>query len=202
MSNKIDRVVYINLNKRVDRKELMENELGKFVLKYERFEAIETSGVGALGCGYSHLEILKNARENRYRNILILEDDFTFLVNKEEFEKELSDFFNTYPDFDICMLSYNLNKSETTNYSNILRVLDAQTTSGYIVNQKFYDKLINLYEEATSVLKSGGSQTVYSIDQFWKRLQPTHNWYCLTKRIGKQRPGYSDIEKRNVDYDC
>jgi GR25 family glycosyltransferase involved in LPS biosynthesis len=202
MSNNIDKIIYINLNKRSDRKVLIEGELNNFILPYERFEAIENSDFGCLGCGYSHLAVLKMAKDKGYKNILILEDDFMFVVTKEEFEKELSDFFNLYPDFDVCMLSYNLNKFEPTKYDNILRVLDAQTTAGYIVNNKYYDALINLYEEAMPLLKSTQMHWIYANDQIWKQLQPKDNWYCFSNRIGKQRPGYSDIANSYVEYDC
>ena len=87
MSKNISKVIYINLNKRTDRKEDIVKELDSFNLDYERFEAIETPGFGIVGCGLSHLSVLKIAKERKYENILILEDDFTFLVSKEEFEK-------------------------------------------------------------------------------------------------------------------
>lgn len=201
MSHNIDKIVYINLNKRPAKKELIENELNKFGLEYERFEAIETPGFGHLGCGYSHLAVLKNARDKGYKNILIFEDDFTFLVSKKEFESELLNFFEAYPNFDVCMLSYNLIKHEATMHDNILRVLNAQTTSGYIVNQNYYNKLIDLYEEALPILHSTRNLD-YCNDQSWKKLQVKDNWYCLSKRIGKQKEGYSDTENQYVNYMC
>jgi glycosyl transferase family 25 len=202
MSKYIDKIFYINLNKRTDRRLEIENELNNFGLSFERFEAIETTGFGILGCGYSHLNVLKKAREYGYKNILILEDDFMFLVSKEEFEKELTDFFNLYPDFDVLMLGYNLCKSDTTLNSNILRVLEAQTASGYIVNQKYYDELINLYEEAMPLLKSTRMHWIYANDQIWKKLQSKDKWYCFSNRTGKQRSGYSDNNNCYVEYDC
>jgi glycosyl transferase family 25 len=93
MSHNIDKIFYINLEKRKDRREEIEKELDTFGLNYERFEAIETPGFGILGCGISHLSVLKLAKERKYKNILILEDDFTFIVSKEEFEKSLNLFF-------------------------------------------------------------------------------------------------------------
>jgi glycosyl transferase family 25 len=40
---------------------------------------------GTLGCLLSHLKVIKDAKENNYKSILILEDDFLF---KNNFEKE------------------------------------------------------------------------------------------------------------------
>lgn len=78
MSTNIDKIIYINLNKRIDRRTDIEKDLNDFNLEYERFEAIETPGFGILGCGQSHLAVLKLAKERGYKNILIFEDDFTF----------------------------------------------------------------------------------------------------------------------------
>ena len=89
----IPHIIYINLNRRTDRKEQIEQELNSFGLSYERFEAIEDN-YGAVGCGLSHIEVLKIARDRNYENIIILEDDFTFLVSKEEFYNQLNNFFN------------------------------------------------------------------------------------------------------------
>lgn len=108
MSNYIDKIIYINLNKRTDRREQIENELNNFKLSYERFEAISTPDFGAYGCGLSHLAVLKIAKERNYKNILILEDDFQFLVSKEIFEENLKTFFESNIDYNVCMLSYNL----------------------------------------------------------------------------------------------
>jgi glycosyl transferase family 25 len=61
MSHTIDKIVYINLDKRPDRKEEIENELNSFDLKYIRYKAIEHD-MGIVGCGYSHLNVLKMAK--------------------------------------------------------------------------------------------------------------------------------------------
>ena len=202
MSHNIDKIIYINLNKRIDRKEEIENELNNFNLNYERFEAIETHGCGIIGCGKSHLAVLKIARDNNYKNILILEDDFTFLVSKEDFEDNLNNFFNLKLDFDICMISYSINKSENTNYTFIHKIIDAQTASGYIVNKKYYDKLINLYEFAMPLLEKTRQHWIYANDQIWKSLQKNDNWFAIIPCLGKQKDGYSDNTNSYVSYNC
>jgi GR25 family glycosyltransferase involved in LPS biosynthesis len=199
MSHNINKIIYINLKKRTDRKIQIETELNNFDLSYERFEAIETNN-GIVGCGFSHLNVLKLARDNSYENILILEDDFTFVVSKEEFETQLTDFFNLQIDYDVCMISYNLIRYVTTPYNCILKALDVQTASGYIVNKKYYSKLIDLYEVAIPLLEQTGQHWIYANDQIWKQYQEKDNWYCFSTRIGRQLPGYSDISKSQVNY--
>jgi glycosyl transferase family 25 len=200
MSQNIDKIIYINLEKRTDRKEHIENELKKFNLPFERFDAFETKGMGILGCGYSHLGVLKKAKEMNYKNILILEDDFIFLVNKEEFETELTNFFNLNLHYDVLFLSYGVNKYETLNNETVNRVLESCSASGYIVHHSYYDKLISLYEWAMPLLGNTGMHWIYANDQIWKEYQKKDQWLYFIKRIGKQIDGYSDNSERMTYY--
>jgi glycosyl transferase family 25 len=202
MSSNIDKIIYINLEKRTDRKEEIESELNKFELPFERFNAIGHQS-GIVGCGYSHLGVLKLAKERNYKNVLILEDDFMFLVSKEEFENQLTEFFNTVKDYDVCMISYNIQQdADVPEHKFLKKVIEAQTASGYIVNNHYYDKLIQLYETAIPLLEKTGQHWIYANDACWKCLQKIDKWYRFDTRIGKQRPSYSDNSKCFNDYDC
>ena len=200
MSNYIDKIIYINLSKRTDRREQIENELNNFELNYERFEAISTPDFGIYGCGLSHLAVLKIAKERNYKNILILEDDFEFLVSKKVFEDNLKTFFESNIDYNVCMLSYNLHEHTICEDLNVNKVLFAKTASGYIVNSNYYDKLINLYEWCMLLLLSTKKHWLYANDIVWKKYQKNDNWYYLKIRIGKQRASYSDISNKFTDY--
>ena len=205
VSKYIDKIIYINLEHRTDRRLEIEDELNGFGLTYERFNAIANPGFGILGCGLSHLTLLKLARDNKWKNILIFEDDFIFLVDKEEFEKNINLLFDIENpvDFDVCMLSYNIIKSEPSEkYPFLHKVLEVQTASGYIINEKMYNKLIELYEWAMPLLESTKQHWIYANDQIWKKLQPSANWYLFTTRIGKQRPSYSDNGEAWCELNC
>ena len=204
MSKNINKIFYINLDKREDRKEEIEAELRTYDLFNisERIQAIETPGQGILGCTMSHLNAIKLAKERCYKNILILEDDFYFTIPPEEFQQNLQHFFNKTPNFDVCMISYNIQRSDWTDDPSIIKVLEAQTASGYIVNQTFYDKIINLYEEAVPLLRDTQQHWHYANDQIWKRLQPDAQWFALQPRCGKQRNGFSDNSNQYQSNDC
>ena len=179
MSHHIAKIIYINLERRSDRLHEITEELTTFNLEGERFNAISNSN-GIVGCGYSHLEVLKLAKQRGYKNILILEDDFTFLIPKEQFEKELAMLFEHNIPFDVCMLAYNLMESEASVHGPFLkRVLSAQTASAYLVNSTYYDKLIDLYDVAIPVLEKTGQHWIYANDQIWKRLQLSLLSYIL-----------------------
>jgi glycosyl transferase family 25 len=202
MSHFIDHIFYINLEHRTDRKEEIESELDSYGLQYERFNAFYTPPDGFIGCAQSHLAVLKMARERGYKNILIVEDDFKFVVSKEEFEDKLNTLFTSGLDFDICMISYIVQKSEDVNeFPFVKRVLNGQTTSGYIIREQFYDKLIGLYEWANPLLANTKQHWNYACDTVWKRLQPTSKWYCMTDRFGIQRPSYSDCSNSFGNYE-
>ena len=188
----IEKIIYINLKKREDRKEHIEKQLDEFCLSYERFDAFETPDCGGVGCMKSHLEVLKLAKQRDYNNILILEDDFTFLVSKEEFEEQLKKFFQLKIDYDVLFLSYNIELFKPLDNGIINKVINSTTASGYIINKNYYDTLINLYEYALPLLDETRMHWIYMNDQIWKKNQEKDNWYYFIKRIGKQMDGYSD----------
>lgn len=203
MSHNIDHIFYINLAHRQDRRAEIEAELDGFGLQYERFEAIHTPGCGSIGCSYSHLGVLKLARERGYKNVLVFEDDFQFKVTQYEFEDGLTKLFSIPTHFDVCMLGYNLNRGEIIEELPWLTsVYEAQTMSAYLVHHSMYDRLIDLYEWSSPLMASTREHWNYACDQAWKRFQPGSKWYCFTKRMGVQRPSYSDNTDHFEDYRC
>jgi glycosyl transferase family 25 len=196
--DKISKIIYINLERRQDRREQIEQELSAIGLIGERFNAINhTSGI--VGCGLSHLAVLKQAEENQWENLLILEDDFQFLVPKETLNQQVQAFWDLNIPWDVIMLSYNMNSSLP--YNDLIgRVTDAQTASGYLVNRHFYPTLINTLNPAIPLLESTGNHWEYANDQCWKQLQPISQWFYFMTRLGKQRGSFSDNSNRYMDY--
>lgn len=205
MTSNIEHIFYINLEHRKDRKSEIENELENMGLihKSERFDAILMKP-GYFGCGYSHIGALKLAKSRGYKNVLILEDDFEFIVNKETLEENCKLFFKNVKEYNVCMFGYNTQKlEECSEFPFLQKVLNSQTASGYLVHENFYDILINNFENAMINLKLGGQHWLYSIDQSWKILQPKSLWYQFKTRIGQQRASFSDIAEKFVYYgDC
>jgi GR25 family glycosyltransferase involved in LPS biosynthesis len=194
----IAHAVYINLDRRTDRRTEIETGVTQIGLSAERFAAIERKP-GMLGCGLSHLAVLQKAKQEGWENVLILEDDFSFLVDRHTFEQELRSVFDNKIPYDVIMLSYG--SIRTTPFNPTLsRVLSAQTTSGYLVHSRFYDTLIRVWSHAATQMETTGDTHKYALDQAWKVLQPSADWFCFNRRIGQQRPGFSDIEGKHVNY--
>jgi glycosyl transferase family 25 len=205
----IDRILYINLEKRTDRKKDIENELqthleiDDYSNKVERFNAILNEENGCVGCTSSHLEVLKLAKRRGYKYIIIFEDDFQFLVSKREFADNINKLFelvNTGFDFKVVMLSYNaMNRNDYNEFLDITN--NVQTASGYLVNCNYLDMLISCLEEGERMLIRTGHHWKYINDQIWKKLQGD-KWYLFKQRIGRQKPGYSDLGKAFCDHNC
>jgi hypothetical protein len=85
--------------------------------------------------------------------------------------------------------------------NNLIKVNNCQTTTGYIVNKKYYSKLINNFKESVSkLMKNPNNKKEYALDIYWKRLQKEDNWYLLTPLTIHQLDDYSDIENRVTTY--
>lgn len=216
----IDKIFYINLEHRIDRNNQISKELQKLEIpseKIERFPAIYHK-VGAIGCGLSHIQILKIAQERGYKNIIILEDDFTSIIEKEGWEYLLGHVFSNNIDFNIILLSYNItcNKERTCfktdaeffryintptskEYDEYLDIcIDVGTTSGYLVNQKFMETLEKNFTEAVYNLSKTGDDKKFAIDQYWKKLQDD-KFLLFKNRFGVQRASFSDCAGLFID---
>ena len=200
--DKIDGVFYINLERRTDRRDLMEMDLAKVNINAERFVGIPFEP-GIVGCGKSHLAVMKLARDRGYKNVLILEDDFTFLVDRKTLDETLNRFFKDIGDnYDVCMLCcQNLEEKGEKPHPYLSRVHHANNASAYLINGTYLDAIIELYDWAFPLLETTGEHWNYANDQVWTRIQEEDRWFCFNPRIGKQRSGYSDNAKRFMDYD-
>ena len=196
MSNQIDRIIYINLDSREDRRSEIEGVLNDYSVsdRSERFSAIyRAPPMGIAGCGYSHLAVLKLAKERKYKRVFIVEDDFVFTVSREVLEQKLQKLFDSEIPFDVFMLSYNLIQYRSIpEQSEYIRILCAETASGYIVSEHYYDTLIQLYETNIPLLEQTGAHWIYANDQIWKELQGRDKWFGFAMPVGKQRPSFSD----------
>lgn len=198
----IARVIYINLDKRKDRKEHMETQSREYGLQnVERFDAIECKEMGCIGCLQSFIAVLELARDRQYRNVLILEDDFQFTLPKDQVYEQMTDIFAQQFDWDVMMLAYHLvNASDAIN--GYTRLLNAQAGSAFIVQQHYYDKLIATWKDALPKLISTRAHWLYASDQSWNSLLPVDLWYGVTRKLGKQMASFSDNALSYVEYDC
>lgn len=198
----IEHIFYINLDKREDRRKEIEIELKRMELDAERFSGIYyPPPKGIVGCTKSHLSVILLAKERKYKNVLILEDDLVFLKTRKELDEKISMLFEKKADFDVCFLAYHLHKGEVDKeHPFLIKAEYAATASAYIINEHYYDKLIDLYVDCIPKLDQTMEHWKYANDQAWKVLQEKDNWYCFTDRLGRQRDGFSDNANRRLTY--
>lgn len=196
--NKLN-VVYINLDNRKDRNEQMIQELEGFCKEYTRLSA-SYNEEGYLGCSESHIRSIQFAIEKNFKHVLIFEDDFTFVQNKEKVYDDIVDFIKKQKnEWDVLLLSFNQEKRIPFN-DTFDRVNNSQTASAYVVHRNYYKRLLNHYLKGHELLLKTGDKNKYMNDMYWKLLQKTDNWFALKTAAGIQRKSYSDIESREVDY--
>ena len=205
----IDAIIYINLDRRTDRKEHIENEIKKIdptLSKTHRFSAEYIPENGALGCSVSHIRVIEMCFEHpEWERCLILEDDFTFSSSDPtECNHQLVELSTAFPRFDVLLLAFGIDDfvSHATNLPHIRRVHSSQTTSGYIVHKNYMGILLNNFRLSSDILRNRGRCHEGCLDQYWKRLMPQGNWYAYHKRIGYQYANHSDIENRYHNYEC
>lgn len=186
----------INLKHRIDRWKHTLIEFEKLGLIANRFDAIKNQD-GRIGCTMSHIKCLEYAIENDLDYILISEDDITFL-NPVLLENSLKNFIENVNDWDVLLLGANVNEVEKKN-NNYLKIIDAQTTTGYIVKKHYFNTLLDNFKEGLQLLEKE-KKGYYCIDIHWKKIQSKDKWYILYPFTVTQYDNYSDIEKRNTDY--
>jgi GR25 family glycosyltransferase involved in LPS biosynthesis len=209
----LDKIYYINLDVRTDRREHIENNVKEPLLEWfdetlwTRLAAVDRTKEAstprrAAGCSLSHLKIWKDAIDNGYKHVMIFEDDFEFIIEPSKFYYLTNELFRDFPNFTICNFAYNNLKPlyPIENNSNFFKSWDIQTTGGYIADVNFLkNKLMQPTINSVRKLNENQPTAFWAIDVVWKKFQNDPNW-LLMKRAGKQLAGVSDIEKMNVDY--
>lgn len=190
----IDKVIYINLDHREDRRDIMKTFFEKGQIpdeKVVRFPAIKTED-GRIGAIHSHLEVLKLAKQNNWKNVLICEDDLEWTEEFNDGYKKLEEYVNL-PNWHVIMLL-----GWYVKY-NFPRVMAAGNAGCYLVNSTYYDMLIHNRSESLRQLNGFGKLMYgighFTVDVYWAKLMKVHNWYGVNPCLCRQKNTYSDISK-------
>lgn len=204
----------INLDERTDRWQQCQDEvrrLGGNPERLQRFSAVRSGVHGSIGCALSHANVLTRfLTESTAPWCLVLEDDFSFVRPAAEMVADVALFLQRQPAWDALLLSGNAVLSVVSGQAEYHRVIASQTASAYVVTRRAAVKLIpklllgaERLRELMPAVPPASWQLLtnhYAADQIWKDLQREGGWYILSRRTVVQRPSYSDIELRNVNY--
>jgi len=204
----IDKVYIINLKTQVERLKQMKEQLLSVGLNEKTVDVVEAVPIdcGALGCALSHILAIELCIQSHAKTCLIFEDDFLFTVSPMNASKLISRLFAEVAEWRIVLLSGNVMKAGPSTYDFLSITTDVQTASGYLIRSHYAPIVLHNFLRAAAHMRAAQSScdgTRYAIDQYWKTLQKNHThepWYVFRPKIGRQKKGYSSIEKRFVDY--
>lgn len=198
--NDVKNSFYINLLHRTDRNEHVTEQLNNIGITATRFNAINMDN-GAIGCSMSHLKILQEAHKNKLDHVLIVEDDITFL-QPEVFKTQINRFFKLHENnWDVILLAGNNMPPFINIDDTCVKVSRCQTTTGYLVNEHYINKLAqNIKMGLTNLLNNPKDKFKFAIDKFWFLLQNSDKWYLIVPLTVVQYEDYSDIEKKVTNY--
>jgi len=188
----VEKIVYINLDHREDRKSHIVAELAKVGIpesKVQRFAAIKHTK-GQIGCTMSHIAALKLAIQEGWNSVIIMEDDAQW-SNFETGYKTLEEIANKH---DVVILG------GTFARYNGDKLIHCSTTTGYLIHKAYYTTLLENFEEGLANLIETQRGPKYAIDIFWNRLIAKDNWALIKPSLIRQIPGHSDIVGYCVNY--
>jgi glycosyl transferase family 25 len=182
----VDKVLYINLLDRTDRRENIENTLGKVFSpnKIMRLNAIKYSP-GYIGAIKSHIACLEIAIENNW-TVLIVEDDMEWngIPEIKSLQKIM---LNPY---DVIILggTFPIYNPKT------FKLYQCNSGTSYIVSRDYCLALKNNFVSALEKLISTHNYKLYALDIYWHKLQKKDNWFIVYPPLCIQKTGYSDID--------
>jgi GR25 family glycosyltransferase involved in LPS biosynthesis len=197
LDNLFDRIYCINLDRRTDRWESVQNEFKKFNIKnIIRFSGIDGNMLkndtvllnGELGILLTHLEIIKKAKLDNLDNVLIIEDDVIFsdeFLNIQSYMKEVPD------DWDFIYFGGNhiYGKPPQKINEKILKLNFTVALQCVAIKKTMFDKIIEILPKKQK-----------QVDGYYADFHKSCNAYCFYPNIAKQKEGFSDIQNKFVNY--
>lgn len=211
--NTICRVVYINLARRVDRREHLLNELKDWKVPVVRFDAVEHDDEALtrraraqIGCALSHIAVLKKLQDDGVACALVLEDDFEWSVDSSVVSCSLNAVLSDET-WGVCFLAGNGTKLARTPEEALLacpqrtyrsngrlagshrqEARSVQTASGYLVRLHYLPTLLQFWNERMPALidqaRLRGKATSAMHDMNWKQLQKRdHGKWIVTNPV-------------------
>lgn len=201
-----DKVYVLNLNRRKDRLKTSTKKLEYCEIEFERFAAIDGSVLqnvwetfsskkhtlanpNYLACAISHLSIYRDALDNGYSKILIVEDDVSIRKNAND---EFSNIIDNLPDWELLYLGFiplTDNRMQWTYREfNVVSKNIAQSKNfwglyGYGISSELMQEVLERYNKDFSM----------ELDRFFvKEIQPRGKSYGIIPQIFAAEDGYSD----------
>jgi len=186
----------INLDRRFDRWDKVQKEFEKVGI-LDRVQRVsgEVHKDGRIGLIKSFLKIFKDVKERNVENVLIFEDDVSFINNPvENLKKAIEQVGN----FQWYLFYLGANTHEKCNIirPNLILLRNAFSAHAVAYNNKIYDQIIERFEKTNEIKSQYDINDVF----FCTEIQNKKTSFCVNPIIATQIPSYSDLEKKFVDY--
>lgn len=200
-----DAIYCINLSRRSDRWQEVQKEFDKVGIKNKviRFCAVETPNNWHIGCMLSHRGILKEAKKNWYKNILVFEDDVKFYWQNEQSLQLIMPFLKEekwdllYLGWYICFWAC----PAMINKWNFYQCTWILGTFAIWYSNRIFEKLLeqipNSYKESEKFIKKHTAFDLF----LWRYIQNQWRAFFLKKVFCGHMPGISDILKKEYNSD-
>jgi GR25 family glycosyltransferase involved in LPS biosynthesis len=143
---------------------------------------------------------LEIAKKNEWPAVFICEDDITF-TQPDVLLNSLKKMVESGIEWDVLVIGGNNCPPFIQTADFCARVMNVQTTTGYIVKKEYYDSLYDNFKVGLAkLMREPERKKEFSIDIYWKELQKTGRWYMLLPLTVVQYYDYSDIEEKVTDY--
>ena len=203
------RVYAVNLPERKDRRQLIVKELEEAGMpltphRVEIFSAIrpdEAGGfpsIGARGCFYSHVAILKQAKHQGLSNILIVEDDLEisakFRTDQAVIVEQLRQ-----QDWDFVYFGHVEKVEQKSPLALVPFSKGMMTTHFYAVNGRIFDRLVRFMEELQQRPPGhpdGGPMQIDGAYSTFRAQNPDVITLIASPNLGWQRSSRSDISPK------
>lgn len=180
----------INIKERTERLSQFRNEIGSFFLNQDVIVTEACVGKPSMKfIGLSHKKCVQHAKDNRYNEILIMEDDVKLIPNSFDYAQEC---LNNLPnDWDILLGGIYTSRSlvkenefwNKTGYFSALHF--------YIINKNAYDKFLSIKEDIHIDVACAKNKHLGGVEL---------NCYVMNQFVAIQHNGYSDNVDKVMDY--
>jgi len=193
---------YINLKKEEQRNFLIKKELEKLFDNtiINRIEG-QISKVKGHGCSLSHIQCIQEFLKTDNEYTIIFEDDFQLELTPDNCLKAIEQAMKE--NANLFLLGYhsiliNLELDKRNGY--VCPFSNGQMACGYMVSREYAPILLDNFTNSCNMLGMTKNYEHYALDEYWKHIQKDNGVYACVPRMGKQRPCYSSIENKIVDY--
>ena len=211
-----EKIYFINLE---DRKDRLEKSLINFnnyeINNFERIDATKINKEdypflgekerSQLGCALSFYKVIKNAYNKNFNSILIFEDDFEFLHNKETTNLVLKKSIDNLPlDWDVLYLGanimYDYSSCPIEKFSeNLFRINSAYCCHSIAFSKIAISKIIDIFPNESIFIEK--INFYKAIDIFMaKEFCIKNSCFITSEMLCNQYASFSSIEDCNCDY--